>query len=348
MVDVRGFNGGLNMDSAPELLPSGDYTYAMNINVGAEGMTNILGNRLPEGFPPPTNQGTEWVCGAFLDRTRQRVIYFTNHSAGTHRIISYSVPKIESTEGVYAVLFEDLNGVFSYWDISENYNPNNIIKDIKVIHREYEGDLYYFIDPKKKLRKFNYSKLIGFQTGDNTVCAFGWTSKNYDAITLRDGTPIQQVTDPVIWNTLTAPAYCIYDNNPNLNGTFGKLYNFYAVSHPLFAPSGYRVPSDTDWQDLIDCLGGDDIAGGKLKSLNLWNSPNTGATNESLFSAVPGGGRGNNGVFSGINDFGYFWTSQEIDANLCTSVSISHATSNAGLVLASKKYGYSVRLIKEV
>jgi uncharacterized protein (TIGR02145 family) len=348
MVDVRGFNGGMDTDSAPELVKPGDYTYAMNINVGAEGMTNILGNRLPEGFPEPENEGAEWICGAFFDRVRQRIIYFTNHSTGSHRIIAYNAPSIGNEDGAYTVLFEDITKIFAYWEVKQKYDPSCIIKDIKVIHREYEGDLYYFIDPKKKLLKFNYSTLLKWRIEDTSVCAYGWTISNYDSITLSDGTPIQQVTDPVIWNGLTTPAWCYYNNNQNNNETYGKLYNWYAVSHPLFAPSGYRVPTDTDWQNLIDCLGGDDIAGGKLKSLNFWNPPNTGATNESLFSAIPGGSRGNNGVFSGINDFGYFWTSQEIDANLCTSVSISHATSNAGLVLASKKYGYSVRLIKEV
>jgi uncharacterized protein (TIGR02145 family) len=348
MVDVRGFNGGLNMDSAPELLPSGDYTYAMNINVGAEGMTNILGNRVSGDFPESSYTGTEWICGAFFDKKRQRVIYFTNHSAGKHRIIVYDVPSISKPQGSYIVLFEDVNRIFSYWEVSEVFKPSCLIKDIKVIHRENDGDLYYFIDPKNKVLKFNYYRMVLWGLGDPNICAYGWTKANYDGTLLRDGTPILQVDNNTEWAGLTVPAWCYYNNDSNNNAIYGKLYNWYAISHPLFAPAGYRVPSDTDWQDLIDCLGGDDIAGGKLKSLNLWNSPNTGATNESLFSAVPGGGRGNNGVFSGINDFGYFWTSQEINADLCTSVSISHATSNAGLVLASKKYGYSVRLIKEL
>lgn len=349
MVDIRGFNGGMDTDSAPELVKPGDYTYAMNVSVGSEGMTNILGNRAIPDFPPPVTEGTEWVCGAFFDRVRQRIIYFTNHSLGRHRIIAYNVPNISSTSGSYVVLFEDFNGAFSYWAISENYNPDCIIKDIKVIHREYEGDLYYFIDPKKKLLKFNYDKLSFLKAGtDNNLCAFGWTSANYDGTILRDGTPIQQVTDNTAWAGLTVPAWCYYDNNRENNDIYGKLYNWYAVSHPLFAPSGFRVPTDTDWGNLVTCLGGSSVAGGKLKSKSdLWNPPNTGATNESFFNGLPSGQRFLAGGFAGLKSDSVWWSSTESDASDAWARGVSAISTSVARYKNPKHFGHSVRLIKE-
>lgn len=348
MVDIKGFNGGLNTDSALELLPSGDYTYALNISNGSEGIVNMLGNRPAGGFPANTNPGGEWICGAFFDKVRQRIIYFTNHERGNHRIISYEVPSISNVNGRYIVLFEDLNGIFGYWDTYSTLSPNGLIKDIKVVHREYEGDLYYFIDPKKKLLKFNYTTIQRWKSGDTTLCAFGWTDANYDGTTLRDGTPIPQVTSESAWAALTTPAWCYYNNDPANNSTHGKLYNWYAVSNPLFAPTGYRVPTKTDWDNLITCLGGTSVAGGKMKSEKLWNPPNTGATNEGLLDVIPGGARLNNGIFNNIGDFAYLWSATDSNANIAFNAFLSKTNANATVVENIKKSGFSVRLIKEI
>ena len=349
MVDVKGFNGGMNQDSAPELLPAGDYTYALNISNGSEGIVNLLGNRPAGGFPVNLNTGREWICGAFFDKVRQRIIYFTNHERGFHRIISYSVPSISNQNGSYLVLFEDTNGVFDYWPKDFVYNPNALIKDIKVVHREYEGDLYYFIDPKKKLLKFNYTTIQRWKSGDTTLCAFGWTDANYDGTTLRDGTPIPQVTSESAWAGLTTPAWCYYNNDPANDAIYGKLYNWYAVSNPLFAPTGYRVPTKTDWDNLITCLGGQSVAGGKLKSeSSVWNAPNTGATNESLFAAIPAATRNPNGSFDGLGSFAYWWTSTELNANSAYLVGVVTSSPSTVSSTFSKKTGFSVRLIKEI
>lgn len=347
MVDVRGFNGGMNTDDAPELLAPGDYTYAMNVSNGSEGISNLRGNRLPAGFPTHPNPGGEWVCGSFFDKVRQRIIYFTNHEGGVHRIISYLVPKNAGENGTYIVLFEDQNNVFVDWTPSAQFDPSLLIKDIKVVHREYEGDLYYFIDPNKRLLKFNYNTILKWKSGDNTLCAFGWTDGNYTGTLLRDGTPIPQVTDPVAWAALTTPAWCHYNNDPANDAIYGKLYNWYAISNPLFVPAGYRVPTDTDWDNLVTCLGGASVAGGKLKSTStLWSAPNTGANNESLFSALPAGWRDATGLFRDITRNSLFWSSTENDANTAFNRKINYDDSIVNRGAFSKKDGNSVRLIK--
>lgn len=348
MVDVKGFNGGLNTDSALELLPSGDYTYAMNISNGSEGIVNLLGNRLLETPPAPT-QGTDWVCGAFFDRKRNRIIYFTNNSEGRHRIIS-----LDTEKKVYTVLFEDDltssgAGLVFGWKIYEKYHPDGVIKDIKVLHRDYEGDLYYFIDPKKRLLKFNYNNILKYKAANTELCAYGWTDANYDGTTLRDGTAIPQVVDTTAWGQLTTPAWCYYNNDPANNDVYGKLYNWYAVSNPLFAPLGFRVPTSGDYGSLITCLGGNGIAGGKMKSKSsLWQQPNTGATNESFFNALPAGFRNPSGNFLSLGFITQFWTSSDSGfPGFAFQYPLLHDSAGILGSVGFKEMGFSVRLIKQ-
>ena len=150
-----------------------------------------------------------------------------------------------------------------------------------------------------------------------------WSSTNLDVTTYRDGTPIPQVTDPTQWASLTTGAWCYYGNSTANGTTYGKLYNWYAVAgihdtdpstpNKTLAPQGWHVPSDAEWSTLTDFLGGESVAGGKMKSTgtSLWQSPNTVATNESGFTGLPGGARSFIGDFD-IGDFGFWWSSSEV------------------------------------
>jgi uncharacterized protein (TIGR02145 family) len=98
---------------------------------------------------------------------------------------------------------------------------------------------------------------------------------------------------------------------------YGKLYNWYAVNDPRgLAPEGWKVPSSEDWITLIDYLGGESVAGGKMKTISGWNGSNTGATNESSFSALPVGWRSNNGNFNNLGSVGWYWTSELLSRSL--------------------------------
>lgn len=120
-----------------------------------------------------------------------------------------------------------------------------------------------------------------------------WMMENLKVTHYRNGDPIPHVTDGVTWGNLTSGAYCNYNNDEGNVATYGRLYNWYAVDDSRnIAPAGWHVPSDAEWQTLVDYLGGDAVAGGKMKEAGTthWASPNTGATNESGFTALPGGG----------------------------------------------------------
>jgi uncharacterized protein (TIGR02145 family) len=150
---------------------------------------------------------------------------------------------------------------------------------------------------------------------DITIGSQTWTKCNLDVSTYANGDTIPEVTDPTVWTGLTTGAWCYY-NNDSANGViYGKLYNWYAVSDPRgLAPAGYHIPTDAEWTTLTDYLGSQSIAGGKMKETGLchWLTPNTNATNESGFTALPGGYRfHNSGVFNFITTDGYWWSSTD-------------------------------------
>ena len=185
-----------------------------------------------------------------------------------------------------------------------------------------------------------------------TICSQTWMKKNLDVTVYRNGDPIPQVTDPKAWLTLTTGAWCYYNNDPANGPVYGKLYNWYAVTDPRgLAPAGWHVPSDAEWTALTDCLGGAAIAGGKLKEKGLkhWTTPNTGATNSSRFTALPGGNLVSiDGLFFNKGLLANFWTSTPFSFNAAYYRRLLY---NSGSVQsfggAFNGDGFSVRCVKD-
>ena len=175
-----------------------------------------------------------------------------------------------------------------------------------------------------------------------------WMAENLNVEQYRNGDKIPEVKDPSKWHNLKAGAWCYYENK-TLNGkTYGKLYNWYAVNDPRgLAPEGWHIPTDEEWSQLSDYLGGVDIAGGKLKATTFWNPPNTGATNSSGFSAFPGGVRYDNGFFNVIGKAGSFWSASEDDIYDAWLRDLIY--SNSGVLRNSfnKAFGFSVRCVRD-
>jgi uncharacterized protein (TIGR02145 family) len=184
--------------------------------------------------------------------------------------------------------------------------------------------------------------LIGTQT---------WAGCNLNVSTYANGDPIDEVNDPSFWATLTTGAWCYYLNDTANGPIYGKLYNWYAVNDPRgLAPIGYHVPTDAEWTTLITFLGGESVAGGKLKATGttLWTSPNTDATNSSGFTGLPGGYRNyNDGTFSIVGDYGIWWSSSESGPTDAWSRYLSYSLGNASRYGNDKRVGFSVRLIKD-
>ena len=188
-----------------------------------------------------------------------------------------------------------------------------------------------------------------------------WSSTNLDVTTYRDGTLIPQVTDPTQWVNLTTGAWCYYANNTANGTTYGKLYNWYAVAgihdtdpstpNKILAPLGWHVPTDAEWTTLITFLGGESVAGGKMKSTgtSLWQTPNTAATNESGFTGLPGGSFSSTGTFTGIGTGVYWWSSSE--HSTITNYALDRLLSYGnGTVIRTgnvKFCGFSVRCLRD-
>jgi uncharacterized protein (TIGR02145 family) len=147
-----------------------------------------------------------------------------------------------------------------------------------------------------------------------------WTSKNLNISSFRNGDAIPEIKTNEEWKAALEagkPAWCYYNNDPENGKKYGKLYNWYAVHDPRgLAPAGWHIPSKPEWLVLYTALGGDVVAGGKMKEAGdtNWTTPNTGATNSSGFTGRPGGYRIRSGIFNNIGKYGLWWSSGNYDA----------------------------------
>ena len=177
-----------------------------------------------------------------------------------------------------------------------------------------------------------------------------WMAENLRVTHYRNGDPIPIVTDNAAWAGLTSGACCSYDNDDSRIATLGRLYNWFAVNDSRnIAPVGWHVPSDAEWQMLIDYLGGDSIAGAKMKETgtNYWVSPNTGAGNESRFSARPGGDRSGTGHYYDVGDVAYFWSISTDSSRHVLTRGLSLDNAAVGRFRSDKQDGISVRCVKD-
>jgi uncharacterized protein (TIGR02145 family) len=139
-----------------------------------------------------------------------------------------------------------------------------------------------------------------------------WMAENLKVTHFRNGDSISNPKDIYDWISINKAAFSIYNDLNSNSNVYGKLYNYYAVTDERgICPNGWHIPDTTEWTELIHSLGGMELAGGKLKSKELWNTPNVGATNSSGFSALPAGHRIPQTIgesYSAMGNYTYFWS----------------------------------------
>lgn len=205
---------------------------------------------------------------------------------------------------------------------------------------------------------YNYSSII-FGNGQE------WMAENLRTSVYRNGSAIPGNVSDASWYTLASGAQADYDNVVANSAIYGKLYNWYAVADTAgLCPTGWHVPNDWDWNKMIKFLdpGADTsgyivpslVAGGMLKSTGtlqagtgLWVSPNTDATNLSGFSGLPGGWRENDGSYILLGDSGYWWSSTQGSTSIAWYRVIGYLYGSVGLDYLNKRYGLSVRCIRD-
>lgn len=198
-----------------------------------------------------------------------------------------------------------------------------------------------------------------------------WTVENLKTTKYNDGTPISHVPDPAAWYNLyttgsTTGAYCYYDNNTANKAKYGALYNWHAVNTGKLAPAGWHVPTDAEWTQLEEYLiangyNYDGSTSGKKIGKSLaaktdWSScsmtGNVGndltSNNSTGFSALPGGFRSFDGNFHTQSYHGFWWSATERTALHAYTRNLPYASNYLLIYLDYKKYGYSVRLVRDL
>jgi len=183
-----------------------------------------------------------------------------------------------------------------------------------------------------------------------------WMKENLKTTKYRNGTSIDYPgADNNAWQNNTTGAYAGYNNDISWKDIYGALYNWHAVNNANgLCPTGWHVPTDAEFTAMTNHLGGTSVAGGKMKSTRTvpdphprWNSPNTGATNESNWSAFPGGYRSTSGSFDDIGDFGNFWSSTEYSTTTAWYRYLYYNVADVNRDYSPKGYGFSVRCLRD-
>lgn len=183
-----------------------------------------------------------------------------------------------------------------------------------------------------------------------------WMTKNLDVSCFRNSDPIPEAKTREEWqqaNLDHKAVCCIYGNDPSLGETYGRLYNWYAVHDPRgLAPAGWHVPSDAEWTQLINFLGGQEQAGEKMKSRHGW-SENGHGSNESGFSALPGGACADDGYLGSVGYLGVWWSTTEDTVYMYDPTaqawyrSLYYLNGTISRNAHSKGNGFSVRCVKD-
>jgi uncharacterized protein (TIGR02145 family) len=176
-----------------------------------------------------------------------------------------------------------------------------------------------------------------------------WMAENLRTTKYNDNTAIPNITDTTAWKALTTPAYCWYNNDASTyKANYGALYNWYTVNTGKLAPKGWHVPTDAEWTTLTTYLGGAAVAGGKLKETGTvhWID-NMYATNETGFTALPGGLRWEDGLFYNVGVIGKWWSATEFLTNNAWYRQMYSKDSDVERYGYFKRPGFSVRCVKD-
>jgi uncharacterized protein (TIGR02145 family) len=179
-----------------------------------------------------------------------------------------------------------------------------------------------------------------------------WMVENLKVTHYRNGEEIPNVTENASWTSLTTGAYSDNKNTPSNADIYGRLYNWYTVADSRnIAPTGWHVPTDAEWTTLTTYLGGESVAGEKMKETGTthWiNISNISATNESGFTALPSGSRNFRfGTFDNLGSVGEFWSSTQFDTSYAWDRYLFSYEAYSHRSKYDKRYGFSVRLVRD-
>jgi uncharacterized protein (TIGR02145 family) len=243
-------------------------------------------------------------------------------------------------------------------------NPVNASRDLQVscmLKDLKPGEKYFYRIKASNIAGTSYSGDMSFETPETATDKRGniystvkigrqtWMAENLRTTKFNDGTDIPLITSERAWSRQKKPAFSWF-NNDSLSGTStGALYNWYTANSYKLCPAGWHVPDDQEWDSLLLFLGGTENAGIMLKEQGdaHWQKPNDGATNESGFTAIPGGIRDIVGSFTYYGTKGQWWTTRDTTKELAWYRSLDYNSSSMTRHFSGKNEGYSIRCLKD-
>jgi uncharacterized protein (TIGR02145 family) len=325
-------NGQTSTQANPTITYStaGNYTVLLKVtnNFGESAFSQVVS--VSQNLTPIANF-TYVISGkevTFTNTSQNALSYLWNFGNGQTSILSNPTTGY-TNYGTFTVQLEVRNGLGSN-TISKTITLSDIAPNTVT---DIDGNIYNTIT-------------IGSQL---------WMKENLNVQRFKNGEAIPNVTDASTWANTTTAAWCRYNNNSDASNAFkvGLLYNGYVAQDVRgVCPNGWKVPDDSDFYKLVVYLGGTGEAGGKLKEANgiysLWD-PDNDATNQSSFTALPGGHR--NGIYPSTFELGswncFFWTKSNSFAGGSYFLNLQNWTRRSYRDNRIQSFGYSIRCIKE-
>lgn len=281
---------------------------AVTLNTAVSG-----GDISADGYATITAKGVVW--GTSTSPTVALTTKTTNTSGGTGIFISNITGLSANTVYYMRAYATNITGT--------GYGRELILKTSSGTLTDGDGNTYYTVQ-------------IGTQY---------WMRENLKTTKYRDGSFIANITDNTAWNALNTGAYCWYNNDATNKPIYGALYNWYTTQDSrALCPTGSHIPTDADWTTMTTFLGGNVVAGGKIREIGTshWTYTSGTETNESGFTALPGGYRN-----SSIGQYGYWWTSTLNTATSSWQYGIYNYDSSLQRNVNNNTTGMSIRCIKD-
>lgn len=192
---------------------------------------------------------------------------------------------------------------------------------------------------------------VQHEPAETTIGGQVWMNRNLDTDRYRNGDPVRHAASEAEWNEAASNeegAWCWYDGDAQNGRVYSKLYNWYAVSDRRgLAPEGWHIPSDGEWQKLVDALGGAAVAGGSLKKKSMWDSSEGSSPGGIGFDALPAGSRNCLGGFFALGKDAFFWSSTPSGDFEAWNREIGSRTTTVRRVSVNRSIGFSVRCVKD-
>lgn len=332
-------------------------THSATTTVNGQVTVEIGGGTVVSG----AMSGINWSIGSYFVKTETDPVGGTNYSlVSTSRLqsVPYAMYAATSSNGVG-------NGTLSnqmmYWNGSAwvTLNPGTNGQVLTLCNGALTwttgGQCPVSVPPCPPSNNLNTSVTYGSMTDQEgnvyktvTLGTQVWMAENIKTGRYRNGDPIPNVTNDSSWSVLTTGAFSWYNHDSLTNHCrFGRLYNWYTcVDSRNLCPTGWHIPSEADWRTLIQFLGGDSLAGTKMKASAGWSSNGNG-TNTSGFSAVPSGFRAQSGAFLSIGEGSNFWSTAALNTISAWYQVLSYNTGNTVWLSHAKGNALSVRCVKD-